>query len=158
MMNLQKLLYSLALSLFVLPSQAAERPQFPIETEKFYDPATVPAYAGDHADIYAHIDRSVGAHTAALQRWMRQRSISAQNDGDAAEPSGPGAPLLDATCFNASFRFSFEATSSIVIAGVSLLFVFLDLRTARFADTDPSLSTRPSAPPGLSTVSGNRPS
>jgi len=57
------------------------RPVFPIETDKAYDPAAVPAYGGDHSEVYAHIDQSLPAHTEALQRWMRQRSISAQNDG-----------------------------------------------------------------------------
>jgi acetylornithine deacetylase/succinyl-diaminopimelate desuccinylase-like protein len=57
------------------------RPVFPIESERSYDPASVAAYSGDHAEVYAHIDQSLPAHTEALQRWMRQRSISAQNDG-----------------------------------------------------------------------------
>ena len=60
---------------------AISRPVFPIESEVAYDPSSVAAYAGDHAEVYAHIDRSLPAHTQALQRWMRQRSISAQNDG-----------------------------------------------------------------------------
>jgi len=62
-------------------TQAAERPQFRIETDEAYDPSSVAAYEGDHPAVYAYIDRSIDAHTAALQRWMRQRSISAQNDG-----------------------------------------------------------------------------
>ncbi len=57
------------------------RPVFQIETDKAYNPAAVPAYGGDHSEVYAHIDQSLPAHTEALQRWMRQRSISAQNDG-----------------------------------------------------------------------------
>jgi len=57
------------------------RPVFPIESQKIYDPAAIPAYPGEHAEVYAFIDQSLPAHTAALQRWMRQRSISAQNDG-----------------------------------------------------------------------------
>lgn len=60
---------------------AAERPHFQIESEAIYDPATVPAYAGEHPDIYAYIDKSLDRHVGALQRWMRQPSISAQNDG-----------------------------------------------------------------------------
>ena len=58
-----------------------ERPRFAIETDDAYDPASVPAYAGEHAAVYAHIDDSILAHTAALQRWLRQPSISAQNQG-----------------------------------------------------------------------------
>lgn len=60
---------------------AQERPRFAIETDDVYDPGSVPAYAGEHSAVYAHIDDSIHRHTAALQRWMRQPSISAQNDG-----------------------------------------------------------------------------
>lgn len=62
-------------------AEAIERPVFPIDTERAYNPGSVAAYAGDHAEVYAHIDASLAAHTRALQRWMRQPSISAQNDG-----------------------------------------------------------------------------
>ena len=41
----------------------------------------VPAYAGSHDAVYAHIAANQDAHLAELQRWVRQRSISAQNDG-----------------------------------------------------------------------------
>ena len=41
----------------------------------------VPAYAGEHGRVYAHIEANADAHLEALQRWVRQRSISAQNDG-----------------------------------------------------------------------------
>jgi len=57
------------------------RPVFTIETETIYDPADVPAYAGEHPQIYRYIDGSIDSHVEALQRWMRQPSISAQNDG-----------------------------------------------------------------------------
>jgi acetylornithine deacetylase/succinyl-diaminopimelate desuccinylase-like protein len=57
------------------------RPVFPIETDRAYDSASVAAYAGDHTEVYAHIDESLPTHIEALQRWMRQRSVSAQNDG-----------------------------------------------------------------------------
>lgn len=46
-----------------------------------FDPAAVPAYAGDHATVYQRIDRQQPEHLAHLQRWVRQRSISAQDDG-----------------------------------------------------------------------------
>ena len=80
-MKLLSPLTGLCLLLGVQAAAGAERPSFTIDTDRSYDPSAVPAYAGDHAAVYAHIDRSIGAHTAALQRWMRQRSISAQNDG-----------------------------------------------------------------------------
>ncbi|HLZ69452.1 MAG TPA: M20/M25/M40 family metallo-hydrolase [Dehalococcoidia bacterium] len=46
-----------------------------------FDARTIPAYAGDHAAVYAHIRAHRAAHTAELQRWLRQPSISAQNVG-----------------------------------------------------------------------------
>jgi acetylornithine deacetylase/succinyl-diaminopimelate desuccinylase-like protein len=64
-----------------LSAVGQERPTFTIQTDAAYDPAQVPAYAGDHKAVYAHIDQSIVAHIAALQRWMRQPSISAQNEG-----------------------------------------------------------------------------
>ena len=35
----------------------------------------------DRSDVYRYIDANLDAHVAHLQRWVRQRSISAQNDG-----------------------------------------------------------------------------
>lgn len=46
-----------------------------------FDAHTIPAYAGDHAGVYAHIQAHQAEHVAELQRWMRQPSISAQNVG-----------------------------------------------------------------------------
>ena len=54
---------------------------FEFTTDEAFDGASVPAYTGDHADVYAHIDRNLETHIANLQRWTRQRSISAQDDG-----------------------------------------------------------------------------
>jgi len=72
----------LALAWLAASSAAAqERPHFAIETDEAYDPAGVPAYSGEHTAIYQHIDRSNEQHIWALQRWMRQPSISAQNEG-----------------------------------------------------------------------------
>lgn len=65
----------------LLSAHAVERPEFRIETDSSYDPSAVVAYDGEHKNIYAHIDQSMDAHTAALQRWMRQPSISAQDVG-----------------------------------------------------------------------------
>ncbi len=50
-------------------------------TDTAFDASQVPAYGSDHAAIYARIDRDLDQHLAELQRWVRQRSISAQNDG-----------------------------------------------------------------------------
>ncbi|HUF48843.1 MAG TPA: M20/M25/M40 family metallo-hydrolase [Vicinamibacterales bacterium] len=60
----------------VRPSQRAT-----FTTDEAFDARAVAAYAGSHDAIYAHIDQHLDAHVANLQRWVRQRSVSAQNDG-----------------------------------------------------------------------------
>lgn len=49
--------------------------------EKAFDAADVAPYGGDHRAVYQRIDAELDTHLAELQRWVRQRSISAQNDG-----------------------------------------------------------------------------
>ncbi|HUP49213.1 MAG TPA: M20/M25/M40 family metallo-hydrolase [Thermoanaerobaculia bacterium] len=51
------------------------------QTREAFDPAAVRAYRGNHQKIYAHIDANEAGHLAAIQRWVRQPSISAQNTG-----------------------------------------------------------------------------
>lgn len=80
-MNIKALLPGMVALVSSALLYGTERPQFSIDTETTYDPSVVAAYQGDHPDIYAHIDRSIESHTRALQRWMRQPSISAQNVG-----------------------------------------------------------------------------
>ncbi len=63
-----------------LPGETV-RPKHEINLSNPYSTDSVPAYAGDHAAVHAYIDAEIEAHMAALQRWMRQRSISAQNVG-----------------------------------------------------------------------------
>lgn len=58
-----------------------ERPDFSFTDNAVFEAASVPTYSGDHAAIYADIDAHQGPHLAALQRWVRQPSISAQNTG-----------------------------------------------------------------------------
>ncbi len=43
--------------------------------------ASIPAYEGTHPEPYTYIDANLGKHLQNMQRWVRQRSISAQNDG-----------------------------------------------------------------------------
>lgn len=57
------------------------RPSFSLTATDTFKAASIPAYAGDHSEAYAWIDRNLPAHVANMQRWVRQRSISAQNDG-----------------------------------------------------------------------------
>lgn len=75
-------LLTVLLMLVALPLAAEPaRTTFTFETDEAYDPSSVPAYKGTHDAIYRHIDANAEKHLAALQRWVRQRSISAQNDG-----------------------------------------------------------------------------
>lgn len=57
------------------------RPVFQLATAESYDLGAISPYAGDHDDIYHHIDANLPDHVAAIQRWLRQPSISAQNIG-----------------------------------------------------------------------------
>lgn len=61
--------------------QTPHRPQWKLTTTEQYDPNTVQPYSGRHAGVYRHIDRNLDRHLANLQSWLRQRSISAQNEG-----------------------------------------------------------------------------
>ncbi len=70
--------------LLAIASAHAERPVYPFTTEARFDSTARPAYAGRHDAVYAHIDAQQDAHVAQLQRWVRQRSISATDDGIAA--------------------------------------------------------------------------
>jgi len=80
-MKFKILLPGMAALMFSALLHGVERPRFAIETQAAYDPSQVPAYTGDHPEIYAHIDDSIESHIGALQRWMRQPSISAQDVG-----------------------------------------------------------------------------
>jgi acetylornithine deacetylase/succinyl-diaminopimelate desuccinylase-like protein len=51
------------------------------QTTEAFSASSIPPYRGRHDDIYRYIDRNLDSHVAHLQRWVRQRSISAQNDG-----------------------------------------------------------------------------
>ena len=65
------------------PQQAQEvtRPVFNLTTDAAYDIGSIAAYDGDHAAVYDYIDNNLDKHLAAIQRWLRQPSISAQNVG-----------------------------------------------------------------------------
>lgn len=60
---------------------AVERPSYSLPAAEPFDAASVPAYAGAHDAVYAHIDQNLDNHIAEIQRWLRQPSISAQNIG-----------------------------------------------------------------------------
>jgi len=51
------------------------------QTDEAFDAAGLPAYEGDHPEIYRYIEENQDQHLAALQRWLRQPSISAEGTG-----------------------------------------------------------------------------
>jgi hypothetical protein len=58
-----------------------QRPDFRLDATEGFDANTIPPYPGDHEAVYRHIDANLDAHVANIQRWVRQPSISAQDDG-----------------------------------------------------------------------------
>ncbi len=62
-------------------AQEVERPTFEITSTESFAASDIAAYTGDHRRVYDHIDEHLDEHLANIQRWVRQRSISAQNDG-----------------------------------------------------------------------------
>jgi hypothetical protein len=85
-----KMLITLA-GLFVLaacqPQEASKpaadftRPTYELATTEAYDFTAIQPYAADHSAVYDYIDTHLEQHVDALQRWVRQPSISAQDVG-----------------------------------------------------------------------------
>jgi acetylornithine deacetylase/succinyl-diaminopimelate desuccinylase-like protein len=72
----------LILLLAITLTLSAQRPEFTIDPDATpFDAASIAPYAGAHPKIYAYIDAHRDQHLGNLQRWLRQRSLSAQNDG-----------------------------------------------------------------------------
>jgi acetylornithine deacetylase/succinyl-diaminopimelate desuccinylase-like protein len=79
---MRRLIVVLLAFTLAVPTFAQSRPEFSIDPNAtLFDPASIAAYKGKHSRIYAYIDAHRDEHLANLQRWLRQRSISAQNDG-----------------------------------------------------------------------------
>jgi len=57
------------------------RPSFSLSTDEAYDLGKIEAYIENHQAVYDYIDVNTDTHLAAMQRWLRQPSISAQNVG-----------------------------------------------------------------------------
>jgi acetylornithine deacetylase/succinyl-diaminopimelate desuccinylase-like protein len=72
---------SLALLVASTSAQETRAPAIRFTTDEAFDAAAVPAYTGRHDAVYRYIDTNIQAHLAALQRWVRQPSVSAQNRG-----------------------------------------------------------------------------
>jgi acetylornithine deacetylase/succinyl-diaminopimelate desuccinylase-like protein len=83
-----------ALTLPVNPAEVA-RPGFDLTTAEAFDPKRVGAYETSHPAIYRYIDENLDAHLAHLQRWVRQPSISALNEGIAEMAELLRQDLLD---------------------------------------------------------------
>ncbi|HUP47018.1 MAG TPA: M20/M25/M40 family metallo-hydrolase [Thermoanaerobaculia bacterium] len=71
-----------ALLLLLAPlTFAQQRPDLKLTTTESFDAASIRPYRGRHQKIYDYIDARQAEHLAAIQRWVRQRSISALNEG-----------------------------------------------------------------------------
>ncbi|MFK8016149.1 MAG: M20/M25/M40 family metallo-hydrolase, partial [Gammaproteobacteria bacterium] len=58
-----------------------KRPTFQMQTDEAFTATSIAPYRAQHKAVYRHIDAHQDEHLAHLQRWLRQRSISAQDDG-----------------------------------------------------------------------------
>jgi len=67
--------------LAISPMAQAERPDHAFETDEAFNAADLGEYKGSHDAVYRQIDADLDEHLEHLRRWVRQRSISAQNDG-----------------------------------------------------------------------------
>ncbi|CAN5868343.1 M20/M25/M40 family metallo-hydrolase [soil metagenome] len=56
-------------------------PTFEISADRPFDAGEVPAYGGEHPEVYAYIDANQERHLENIRRWLRQPSISAENQG-----------------------------------------------------------------------------
>jgi acetylornithine deacetylase/succinyl-diaminopimelate desuccinylase-like protein len=63
------------------PGDAVTRPIYELATTEAYNFESIQPYADDHSAVYDYIDTHLEQHVSALQRWVRQPSISAQNVG-----------------------------------------------------------------------------
>jgi acetylornithine deacetylase/succinyl-diaminopimelate desuccinylase-like protein len=61
--------------------QQPARPKITLPAAEPFDAAKVPAYTGEHPEVYRYIDENRAAHLEHIRRWLRQPSISAQNVG-----------------------------------------------------------------------------
>ncbi|HYC61997.1 MAG TPA: M20/M25/M40 family metallo-hydrolase [Thermoanaerobaculia bacterium] len=79
---MRRLLLLLAFTFTFAVSAQDPRPAFTIGANAVpFDAAQIAPYTGAHPKIYAYIDAHREQHLANVRRWLRQRSISAQNDG-----------------------------------------------------------------------------
>ncbi|HSA54865.1 MAG TPA: M20/M25/M40 family metallo-hydrolase [Gemmatimonadaceae bacterium] len=72
---------SLGCTLAESQGDAPRRPAFALTITEAFDASQVPVYAGDNTEVHAYIDANLARHVEHLRRWVRQPSISAQNNG-----------------------------------------------------------------------------
>ncbi|WP_376692802.1 M20/M25/M40 family metallo-hydrolase [Wenzhouxiangella sp. EGI_FJ10409] len=79
------LIAAIALALAPICAQAQNehdvRPVHAFETSEAFDAGDIAPYRGSHEAVHARIDADIDRHVNELRRWVRQRSISAQDDG-----------------------------------------------------------------------------
>jgi acetylornithine deacetylase/succinyl-diaminopimelate desuccinylase-like protein len=63
------------------PATEFTRPTYELATTEAYDFTAIQPYAADHDAVYDYIDTHLERHVSALQRWVRQPSISAKDVG-----------------------------------------------------------------------------
>ena len=81
-MNRSWLLHPLLVLSCALPLSAdAAPPAMRIDTAEAFDAAAVVPFAGDYPQVYAHIRANREAHLENIRRWLRQPSISAEDNG-----------------------------------------------------------------------------
>lgn len=115
----------LAVAAFVAAGATAQeikRPELKLTNAPPYDATVVAPYRGEHRKIYAHIDANLPDHIAQLQRWVRQRSISAQSDGIEAMAEMLRADLR---------KIGFKETAVVPTAGHPGVFGYYDAGAAR---------------------------
>jgi acetylornithine deacetylase/succinyl-diaminopimelate desuccinylase-like protein len=78
---LAAVLWMIALGSGVPTAMAATTPVVSVPEGRGFDPSSIPAYGGDHAAVYRHIDAHLADHLAEVQRWIRQPSVSALDIG-----------------------------------------------------------------------------
>jgi acetylornithine deacetylase/succinyl-diaminopimelate desuccinylase-like protein len=62
-------------------TDAVARPKFRLDADGTFTAESIDSYAESHDSVYQHIDENLDDHIAEIQRWIRQPSVSAQNDG-----------------------------------------------------------------------------
>ena len=63
------------------PTEGVRRPRVELTTSDRFEASTVSPYGGNHPEAYAYIDAHLAEHLENIRRWVRQPSISAQNQG-----------------------------------------------------------------------------